>query len=118
MTTTGRPAFATFAALMFTVSCASTHSQAKPSAQALPTQQARQRIETADQLPRHSYAIPAPARALLDDSARFAALARQLEADLRADVATYDIQDRATLKSYYGSLSDLALLRGDYAGTR
>ncbi|HTJ21791.1 MAG TPA: S8 family serine peptidase [Gemmatimonadaceae bacterium] len=45
---------------------------------------------------------------------QFAALAAQLQADLRADLATYDIHDRATLKSYYGTLSDLALLRSDY----
>jgi len=110
----GRPAFAAFAALMVTVSCASTRSHANQPEQALPTQQARQRVETADQLPRHVYSVTTTARSLLDDSAQFAALARQLDADLRADLAAYDIRDRATLKNYYGALSNLALLRADY----
>ena len=75
---------------------------------------ARQRVENADQLPRHTYPVATTARALLDDSAQFAVLARQLEADLHGDLTTYDIQDRATLKSYYRALSNLALLRSDY----
>ncbi len=50
-------------------------------------QAGRIKVERSGQLPRHLYPVPAPARALLDDSARFAALARQLEADLRGDLA-------------------------------
>jgi prolyl oligopeptidase len=80
---------------------------------ALHAQQKRP-IERADQLPVHSYPVRTTATALFQDQAQFAALARQLEADLRADLAAYDIQDRATLKSYYRTLSNLALLRGDY----
>src|SRR5512146_781243 len=114
MIITGRPAFATFAALMFTVSCASTRSQANQSEQALPTPQARQRIESADQLPLHDYRVATTARALFEDSVQLAALATQLQADLRADLAAYDIQDRATLKGYFNAFSSLALLRGDY----
>lgn len=75
---------------------------------------ARVKVERADQLPPHVYAISTTATALLQDEKQFAAFARPLEADLRADLATYDIQDRATLKSYYGTLADLALLRADY----
>ena len=114
MINTGRPAFATFAALMFTVSCASTRSQANQSEQALPTPQARQRIESADQLPLHDYRVATTARARFEDSVQLAALATQLQADLRADLAAYDIQDRATLKGYFNAFSSLALLRGDY----
>jgi hypothetical protein len=74
----------------------------------------RIRIERAVDLPRHSYPVEAPATALLEDDARFAALARRLEADLLSDLETYIIEDRATLKSYYDGLADLALQRGDY----
>jgi hypothetical protein len=71
-------------------------------------------IERADQLPRRVYRVATTATALLQDEAQFAALAKQLEADLRSDLVTYVINDRATLKSYYQTLSDLAVHRGDY----
>ncbi len=74
----------------------------------------RIKVEQADQLPRHAYPVRTTALALLQDEKQLGALARQLEADLRADLAAYDIQDRATLKTYYGGLSNLALLRTDY----
>ena len=82
-------------------------------APALHAQQKRP-IDRADQLPVHSYPVSTTATTLFQDETQFAALARQLEADLRADLAAYDIQDHATFKSYYRTLSDLALLRGDY----
>jgi subtilisin family serine protease len=72
----------------------------------------RRLIERADDLPRHTYPVTTAA-ALMQDDAAFAAFAAQLEADLRADLAAYDIRDRATLKSYYGTLARLALRRGD-----
>lgn len=75
----------------------------------------RRRIERAADLPSHTYAVPATASALLGDSAGFVALMAKLEADLRGDLAAYDIGDRATLKSYYGTLQDLALERGRYS---
>jgi subtilisin family serine protease len=72
----------------------------------------RRPIERADDLPRHTYPVTTAA-ALMEDDAAFAALAEQLEADLRADLGAYEIGDRATLKSYYGTLARLALRRGD-----
>jgi hypothetical protein len=77
-----------------------------------PPPAARTRIETADQLPRHEYPVPESATALVEDDAQFAALATQLEADLEADLARYQIGDRATLKDYYGTLASLALIDG------
>ena len=79
------------------------------------SQAVRTKVERSDQLPIHIYAVTTTAAALLEDDMEFAALARALERDLRADLATYDIQDMATLKSYYGTLSNLALLRSDYS---
>jgi subtilisin family serine protease len=74
----------------------------------------RIRIERAADLPRHSYPVDTTAAALLDDDARFGALARQLEADLLSDLERYIIEDRATLKGYYDGLADLALQRGNH----
>ncbi len=77
-------------------------------------QSTRLKVERSDQLPRHSYRISTTATALFQDDQQFAALAQQVAADLRADLTTYDIQDHATLKSYYGILGNLALERADY----
>jgi subtilisin family serine protease len=74
----------------------------------------RRPIERADDLPRHTYPVTTTA-ALMDDAAAFAALAEKLESDLRADLAAYEIRDRATLKGYYSTLAGLALRRGDDA---
>jgi subtilase family protein len=79
------------------------------------TSAARRRIEHAADLPPRVYPVPTTASALLQDSARFAAFAERLESDLRSDLATYDIGDRGTLKSYYGTLRDLAMQRGQYS---
>ena len=113
MTTDSR-LLATLATLLLTISCASMSSPAKASDRTSAGPAPRQRIESADQLPRHVYSVATTALALFEDTAQFAALATHLQTDLRADLAAYDIQDRATLKSYYGTLSDLALVRGDY----
>ena len=75
---------------------------------------ARTRIETADQLPRHAYPVPESAAALVENDAQFAALAAELETDLNADLAKYEITDRATLKEYFATLASLALIDGDY----
>jgi thimet oligopeptidase len=72
-------------------------------------------IQRADDLPRHTYPIVTTIAALLADDREYAALATQVEADLMADLAKYDINDVATLKNYFGILSDLALQRGDFA---
>lgn len=74
----------------------------------------RIRIERAADLPPRSYRISGRLEALLDDSAQFNAIARQLEADLLSTLNRYEIADRPTLKQYYGTLSNLALLRGEY----
>jgi hypothetical protein len=100
-------------ALLFTLgACASSPSQKSATQNAPPA--AKIRVERADQLPLHVYPIATTAMALFQDEAQFAALAQRLEADLRADLAAYTIEDRATLKSYYGTLSGLALKRGEY----
>ena len=85
-----------------------------PSTLAQSPPQERIRIDRAADLPRHTYNIATSLGDLVRDTAQFNELARQLEADLRSDLARYVIEDRATLKFYYGILSDLAVERGEY----
>jgi subtilisin family serine protease len=73
------------------------------------------RIESADQLPRHTYRVDGPAVQLLEDSAAFGRLASALRADLETDLATYEIADSATRAQYYATLSMLALIDGRHA---
>ena len=75
---------------------------------------ARMPVDRVEDLPQHRYAVPTTATELVRDDPQFAAFAQRLEADLRADLAAYDIRDRATLKSYYGTLSQIALHGGDF----
>jgi len=76
----------------------------------------RQVITRADQLPRRSVTLAmlpsAYLRAPLDEVRK---LGTQLEAQLLADLAAYDIQDPTTLREGYGALATLAQLRGDWA---
>ena len=78
---------------------------------ALSHAQQKQRVERADQLPVHSYSIPAPPSAMLRDETAVAQLAASVRADLEADLAGYDIRDAAALRSYYRALSTIAMLQ-------
>ena len=100
--------------LLLASACASHGAPVNASEPATVRPAARQRVESADQLPRHSYPISTTATALFQDEKQFAAFAQHVAADLRADLSKYDIQDHATLKSYYGMLSNVALERADY----
>ncbi len=106
------------AVLLLAVSCAFSRIAAQPSPQGKPAPATQQPVETAVQLPRHSYPVSATVTALFQDDQQFAALAQQVAADLRADLSTYDIRDHATLASYYTTLSNLALERADYNTAR
>ena len=81
--------------------------------------EARVEVRSQDELPRHQYRLPtATASALLDDDAAFATFADAVERDIRQVLATYAIDDPATLRRLYASLADIALVRGDAAGLR
>ncbi len=84
------------------------------SAQQSPPAGARQKIHSLGELPRHVYKIEGSVSALLEDDAAFAAFARQVRRDLEADLARFEIDDAATLRSYYGSLLSLDMLEGRY----
>ncbi|HET7753193.1 MAG TPA: S8 family serine peptidase, partial [Anaeromyxobacteraceae bacterium] len=73
---------------------------------------AKKRIERADQLPVHTYAVPNSVSKVLADEKLTAKLASDVRRDLEGDLGAFDIQDAATLREYHGALSRIALLDG------
>jgi hypothetical protein len=87
-----------------------------PQGSAAPAAAARQVITSAEQLPRRTVKLDKlPSQYLDAPRAEVQALADALEKSLREDLQKYDIQDAATLRSYYGSLLTLAQFKGDWA---
>jgi subtilisin family serine protease len=81
-----------------------------------PAATARQVITSADQLPRRVVKLDKlPSQYLEAPRAEVRALADALEKNLREDLASFDIQDAATLRGYYGALLSLVQFRGDWA---
>jgi subtilisin family serine protease len=78
------------------------------------SQQAKKKVEAADQLPVHSYAVSGKASDLLNDDAAFARLTSALQQDLISDLRDYEIEDKTTLKNYYNSLMQISYLDGNY----
>ena len=72
------------------------------------------KIEKLDDLPRHTYQVDVTAVAFLSDEAALMKLAGELKADMLADLDTYEIDDKTTLKGYYAGLGRIALLDGEY----
>ena len=83
-----------------------------------PAPAAKKAVQTADDLPRHTYRVSAAPSAILKDDAAFAALAGAVRRDVEADLAAYDIQDHPTLAGYQGTLLALAMLDRNYAESR
>ena len=77
-------------------------------------QQAKKKIENAEQLPVHSYSVPGKASVLLTDDAAFKVFVAALQKDLENDLQNYDIEDKTTLKKYYGPLMQISILQGLY----
>jgi subtilisin family serine protease len=83
---------------------------------AAPATAARQVITSAEQLPRRTVKLEKlPSQYLDAPRAEVLALADALEKNLREDLQKFDIQDAATLRSYYGALLTLAQFKGDWA---
>ncbi len=72
------------------------------------------KIEKLDDLPRYVYTININAADLSRDEAALTKLIKEVKADLESDLETYDIQDKTTIKSYYGNLGIIAMLEGRY----
>jgi subtilisin family serine protease len=77
----------------------------------------RKKVEKADDLPRHTYAIKEAPSVLLGDPAAIAALEADVGKDVEADLKAYDIEDKTTLQGFVATELALAMLKNDYAET-
>lgn len=74
-------------------------------------------VTSANDLPRFTYPIADSASTLLTaDAATFNAFGARVSADIDRTLATYDIQDRGTLRRLLTEKLDLQLMAGDDAG--
>lgn len=71
-------------------------------------------IKSADDLPRHEYQVEGKVSELLQAEKPFMELARQVRADVEADLEKYQIEDRSTLQQLYGVLLSVDLLEGRF----
>lgn len=78
-----------------------------------PTASDKIKVTTADDLPRHTYAISGKTLDILNDPAKFDPIVDKLIADALRDLETYDISDPTTLQAYYELLSQAYMLRMD-----
>ena len=76
-------------------------------------QDARPKITSQEDLPRHTYSIEGSADKLLLDTEAFARFAATVRSDIEKDLSTYDIQDRSTLRGLHETLLTLELLDED-----
>ena len=80
-----------------------------------PTQaQQKTKVESLNELPRHTYKLDGKASELLKSDAQFAKLAKQIRADVEGDLAKFDIDDAATLTGWHSTLLVLDMLEGKY----
>jgi Subtilase family len=86
-------------------------------APASPIIQAEQKVITsADQLPRRSYQIPKlPSELIEAPKSEMDTVIAALDKDLAADLAEFDIRDRATRTGMIGVRAQIAIYRGDFA---
>ncbi len=78
------------------------------------TEPSRKKITSIDDLPRRSYEVPGPVSELIQDDSIFAAFAAKVRADVESDLEVYEIEDRTTLRKFYGVLLNLDVLEGKY----
>jgi subtilisin family serine protease len=72
------------------------------------------KIEKLDDLPRHLLKIDGKAIELFDNSDALMKLAGEVEANIKADLEKFDIQDKTTLKGMWADLGSIALLKGNW----
>ncbi|MBN1949792.1 MAG: S8 family serine peptidase [Bacteroidales bacterium] len=77
--------------------------------------QGKQKIEKAEDLPKHNYQLEEMNVAmLLKDNDKLLKLAEAVKKDLKSDLEKYEFGDKSILKEYYGNLMTIAHLEGDY----
>jgi subtilisin family serine protease len=73
------------------------------------------KIEKAEDLPKHNYQLAnTNLSELINDDVLISDLAAKVKKDLENDLDTYEFSDPSILKEYYGDLSIIAMLEGDY----
>ena len=72
------------------------------------------KIRSQADLPRYTYDVDVSASALFTSDQAFLDLATRVRADIEKLLATYDIEDKATLRDFHRTLKDIALLAGNY----
>jgi len=75
---------------------------------------AEKRITGIDDLPRRNYEVGSSVSELMTDDKAFSAFAAEVRADIESDLEGYDIEDRTTLRNFYGVLMNLDVLEGKY----
>lgn len=84
-----------------------------------PTIQDKKVITSSDQLPRRQYQIPRAPSELIDaPKAEIEPVVNALDKDLKTDLETLDIQDRAARTGMMNARAQIAIFRGDYAGAQ
>ena len=78
-----------------------------------PAAGAKIKVRTADDLPRHTYAITGKTLDILKDPAKLDPIVDKLVADSLRDLETYDIADSTTVQGYYELLSQAYTLKMD-----
>ena len=86
--------------------------QEQPQPPPVQTAPAKPKITKLDDLPRHTYPVQGSVVDIVTAPDKFASFAAAVRADVEKDLATYDIEDKTTLKRLKGTLLTLDLLDG------
>jgi subtilisin family serine protease len=76
-----------------------------------PAPPAKPKITKADDLPRHTYPVDGTVMGILNDDAKFNALADAVYANTKKDLTDYDIEDKTTLKRLKSQLLVIDLVQ-------
>ncbi|UCG92795.1 MAG: S8 family serine peptidase [candidate division WOR-3 bacterium] len=96
--------FLTVVTCMFVLATSSIYAQ----------QSEKKKIESIDDLPRHTYKVTGTLTELITHEIAFKPFAAQVRADIEKDLEDYEIEDKTTLKDFYGVLINLDMLSGNY----
>ncbi|MCE2990223.1 MAG: hypothetical protein LW838_08765, partial [Nitrosomonadaceae bacterium] len=113
-----RPIAVLVSTLVAGLSAGVAQSEVTPSVSAgTPIVQAERKVITsADQLPRRSYQISRlPSELIEAPKSELEAVITALDRDIAADLAAFDIRDRATRTGMIGTRAQIAIYRGDFA---
>ena len=99
------------AGVMF-AGCATTGPRAAKTGKAAEIRKTK--ITRLDDLPQHTYPISGTVTEMVKSDEQVAELARQVRANIEADLEKYEIDDEATVQRMYSKLLSIDLLEGRY----